>query len=61
MRATFLLSTLLATTALSQSLEIGKPFPLIALPYLDLSTDKSLHSLADFHGQKTVVHIFAGW
>lgn len=45
----------------SQSLETGKPFPHIPLPYIDRSEEKGLETIAGFGGQKTVVHIFAGW
>jgi hypothetical protein len=45
----------------SPSLESGRPFPLIPLPLVGATGDYELHTLADFRGHKTVVHIFAGW
>ena len=37
---------------------IGEPFPDIVLPD---ANDGSAMSLADFHGQKVMLHIFASW
>lgn len=37
---------------------VGERFPDIALPN---ATDGSAMSLADFHGQKVMLHIFASW
>ncbi|MDG2123537.1 MAG: hypothetical protein P8J87_07565 [Verrucomicrobiales bacterium] len=61
MRLILVLTGLLTGPALSQSLSVDKPFPHIKLPDIDRSEVKALHSIADFNGQKTVVHIFAGW
>jgi len=36
----------------------GKPFPSIVLPALD---DGRPTSLADFRGEKVVLHVFASW
>lgn len=37
---------------------IGERFPDIVLPNAE---DSSAMSLADFHGQKVMLHIFASW
>ncbi|MGB7337847.1 MAG: hypothetical protein WBC91_03065 [Phototrophicaceae bacterium] len=37
---------------------IGERFPDIVLPN---ANDNSALSLADFHGQKVMLHIFASW
>jgi hypothetical protein len=39
-------------------LEAGQPFPEIVLPALD---DGRPMSIADFRGQKVVLHVFASW
>lgn len=61
MRLALLLSTLLLVPAHAQSLSVGKPFPHIPLPLIDRSEEKRLHTIADFAGKKSIVHIFAGW
>lgn len=38
--------------------KVGEAFPPIVLPKAD---DKSPMSLADFRGQKVLLHIFASW
>lgn len=40
------------------SFEVGERFPDIVLPNAE---DGSPMSLADFHGQKVMLHIFASW
>lgn len=39
-------------------LNVGEPFPTMALPSAD---DGRAVSLADFRGKKTIVNIFASW
>lgn len=39
-------------------IEVGRAFPLISLPLLK---DSSPASIADFHGEKVILHIFASW
>ena len=39
------------------TLEIGRPFPNIALP--DLEGNR--RSVADFRGHKLILHVFASW
>lgn len=39
-------------------LKVGQPFPDIALPAL---ADGAPRSIADFRGQKVILHIFASW
>ena len=53
----------LSTTALAQpslpaSIAEGKPFPAIVLPEL---SDGHPASIADFRGEKVVLHVFASW
>jgi hypothetical protein len=43
---------------LSMKIEKGKPFPPIVLPALE---DGSPRSLADFRGERILLHIFASW
>lgn len=42
----------------SLGFEVGKRFPTLSLPALD---DGRALSLADFRGQKVVLHVFASW
>lgn len=42
----------------SAGIEIGKPFPSLLLPSL---ADGNLKSIADFRGEKIVLHVFASW
>ncbi len=39
-------------------LEVGKPFPDLVLPALD---DGRPLSVADYRGEKLVLHVFASW
>jgi hypothetical protein len=39
-------------------LEVGAPFPDIVLPAM---RDGSRRSIADFRGEKIVLHVFASW
>jgi len=39
-------------------LEVGRPFPSITLPLLK---DGSPASIADFRGEKIIIHVFASW
>jgi hypothetical protein len=47
-----------AAPAWAGRLEPGQPFPSTYLPYLE--GDKA-GSIADFRGQKVVLHVFASW
>jgi hypothetical protein len=38
--------------------EIDKPFPALVLPALNRDGP---HSLAEFRGRKTLLHVFASW
>ncbi len=38
--------------------EVGQPFPTLAFPALE---DRRPRSIADFRGQKLILHIFASW
>lgn len=38
--------------------EVGTPFPTISLPSL---ADGRPASIADFRGQKVILHVFASW
>ena len=42
----------------SHRFEVGTPFPTLSLPSLD---DGRPASIADFRGQKVILHIFASW
>ena len=42
----------------SHGFEVGTPFPTLSLPSLD---DGRPASIADFRGQKVILHIFASW
>ena len=48
----------LAQPSLPTSIAEGKPFPAIALPAL---SDGRPASIADFRGEKLVLHVFASW
>ena len=55
-----LVAAALATPALRAEkprIEEGKPFPEIVLP----SLDGTQTSIADFRGQKVILHVFASW
>lgn len=53
-----LISTLGMGRAEAMALEIGRPFPLLRLPSLE---DGKPLSVAEFRGQKLVLHIWASW
>ena len=38
--------------------EVGEPFPTLALPALE---DGRPRSVADFRGEKIILHVFASW
>jgi hypothetical protein len=38
--------------------EVGRPFPLLALP--DAASGKA-RSIAEFRGRKIILHVFASW
>jgi len=42
----------------STGFEVGEPFPNIAFPALE---DGRPRSIADFRGQKVILHVFASW
>ena len=48
----------LGTRAEPPSLEVGQPFPDLALPSV---SDGTPMSIADFRGRKVVLHVFASW
>jgi len=55
----YLLATLSASGAAPASgIAEGQPFPLIALPALD---DGRPLSMADFRGERVILHVFASW
>lgn len=39
-------------------LEVGQPFPDLAFPSME---DGAPMSIADFRGQKVILHVFASW
>lgn len=47
-----------AAIPLDVTIEVGRPFPNIALPRLE---DGSPASIAQFRGKKTLLHVFASW
>ena len=47
-----------AAQGLSMELKVGHPFPGIVLPSLE---DGRPSSIAQFRGQKLILHIFASW
>ena len=60
---TALIVLLLSTASMAvadepPSFEVGWPFPDIALPSMD---DGTPMSIADFRGEKVVLHVFASW
>ena len=42
----------------SHPFEVGTPFPTVSLPSLE---DGRPAAIADFRGQKVILHIFASW
>ncbi len=42
----------------SHNFEVGTPFPTLSFPSLDNGRPASI---ADFRGQKVILHIFASW
>lgn len=55
-----LLLTATATCALAQpyGFEVGQPVPDLVLPAAD---DGAPRSLADYRGEKYILHVFASW
>jgi hypothetical protein len=47
-----------AAEGLSMEFKVGHPFPAITLPSLE---DGRPSSIAQFRGQKLILHIFASW
>jgi hypothetical protein len=47
-----------AQLSLPETIAEGKPFPVIPLPGL---ADGRPASIADFRGEKVVLHVFASW
>ncbi len=47
-----------AQSSMPASLEVGMAFPTLSFPSLD---DGRPVSIADFRGQKLILHIFASW
>ena len=52
------LATPTPTRAQATGFEVGQPFPTLAFPALD---DGRPRSIADFRGQKVILHVFASW
>lgn len=48
----------MAMTAGAANLEVGEPFPVLSLPSVE---DGAPVSVADYRGEKLLVHIFASW
>jgi hypothetical protein len=48
----------LGLAAPGASLQVGQPFPVIALP---AAKDGQPMSVADFRGQKLLLHLYAPW
>ncbi len=53
-----ILLALTTAGAEAHDLEVGKPFPDLVLPSLDGGAPASV---ADFRGQKLVLHLWASW
>ncbi len=53
-----LAATCAALSAGAATIEVGRPFPDLALPAAD---DGRRLSIADFRGSKVVLHVFASW
>ena len=51
-------ATVAAQPSLPESIAQGKPFPVVLLPGL---ADGRPASVADFRGEKVVLHVFASW
>lgn len=53
-------SAVLASVATlpAQAIDVGKPFPELVLPALG---DGRPLSIADFRGEKVILHVFASW
>ncbi len=49
---------ILAAGAAADSIKVGEPFPDLPLPDM---VDGQPRSIADFRGQKVILHIFASW
>ena len=49
---------MLSGSAVAATLEVGKPFPDLVLPALE---DGRPLSIADFKGERVVLHVFASW
>ncbi len=47
-----------ASAQLPEEIAVGKPFPVLALPSAE---DGEPMSVADFRGEKLVLHVFASW
>ncbi len=53
-----LLTTVMPARSAQPRLVVGEPFPTLALPSI---TDGEARSIAEFRGQKLLLHIFASW
>ena len=52
------LGTPAPTQAQATGFEVGQPFSTLAFPALE---DGRPRSIADFRGQKVILHVFASW
>ena len=50
--------SLVGRPATARAIEVGSPFPLLQLPRLE---DGRRGSVADYRGEKLVLHVFASW
>lgn len=59
MKLLLAIALMLSTPPANSSIEVGRPFPLVALP---LSDNPDLaRSIVDFRGRKLMLHLFASW
>ena len=54
----FLVMAVAPVTSAAPRFEVGQPFPDLVLPSIE---DGTPMSIADFRGQKLVLHVFASW
>ena len=51
-------ASLVGRPATARAIEVGNPLPLLQLPRLE---DGRPGSVADYRGEKLVLHVFASW
>ncbi len=56
--STLIALALTATVNAADGIEVGQPFPELALPSIE---DGTMHSLAEFRGRKVLLEVFASW